>query len=189
MILTGSAIKHAVDKGWIEIEPFNAAQLGPNSYDLRLSPVIKKFWKGKLLDAALPCVVDNIYVLDSSGLILMPGNLYLMSTVERTFTDKFVPCIEGRSSVGRLGINVHATAGFGDLGFNGTWTLEVSVIQPVKIYPNMRLCQVFFHTVMHGIQEPDKEEKFKKEHYKGKYQNQTTPRVSNIHLEKGEWGI
>jgi dCTP deaminase len=106
-----------------------------------------------------------------------------MSTVERTFSDKYVPCIEGRSSIGRLGINVHATAGFGDLGFNGKWTLEVSTIYPIRIYAGMRICQVFFHSVLNPVSESEVPLKL----YSGKYQQQNEPVASKIYLEHQEW--
>ena len=55
--------------------------------------------------------------------------------------------LEGRSSVGRLGIFIHATAGFGDVGFDGYWTLELSCVQPVRIYPGVEICQIYYHTI------------------------------------------
>jgi len=81
------------------------------------------------------------------GLILEPNKLYLGRTVEKTFTDKYVPMIEGRSSIGRLGICIHATAGFGDVGFNGYWTLEIFCIHPIRIYPNVEICQIYYHDI------------------------------------------
>ncbi len=86
-------------------------------------------------------------VIPKEGLLLQPGRVYLARTVERTFTDKYVPMLEGRSSVGRLGISVHVTAGFGDIGFNGHWTLEITVEQPTVIYPDVEICQIYYHTI------------------------------------------
>jgi dCTP deaminase len=79
------------------------------------------------------------------GLVLNPSQLYLGRTVERTETHGFVPMIEGRSSIGRLGLFVHVTAGFGDVGFCGYWTLEMFAVQPVRIYPFVPICQIFYH--------------------------------------------
>jgi dCTP deaminase len=90
--------------------------------------------------------VEELYI-PKSGRLLYPGGLYLGRTVEHTETKRFVPMIEGRSSVGRLGIFVHVTAGFGDIGFSGTWTLEITVVKPVIIYPFVPICQLYFHTV------------------------------------------
>ncbi len=68
-------------------------------------------------------------------------------TVEYTKTKNLVPMLEGRSSVGRLGMFVHVTAGFGDVGFEGFWTLEIFCVQPVKIYPNVEICQIYYHNI------------------------------------------
>ena len=102
-----------------------------------------------------------------------------MSTAEHTYTSNFVPGIEGRSSVARLGISIHATAGFGDVGFNGTWTLEVSVIKPVRIYRNMRICQIFFEELSSEVDWEGR--------YAGKYNDQSLPRPSGIFEEAKEW--
>ena len=69
------------------------------------------------------------------------------ATPEYTETDNFIPMLEGRSSVGRLGLFVHITAGFGDIGFKGYWTLEIFCVQPVKIYPGVEICQIFYHSI------------------------------------------
>ena len=86
-------------------------------------------------------------IIPESGFLLEPGKLYLGRTLEYTKTKKFVPMLEGRSSIGRLGMFVHITAGFGDVGFEGFWTLEIFVVQPLKIYPNVEICQIYFHTI------------------------------------------
>ena len=97
----------------------------------------------KPLDMNKPCETETIEI-PASGLVLMPGVLYLGRTVEKTSTNKFIPMLDGRSSGGRLGINVHICAGFGDIGFNGTWTLEISVVEPVRIYPYVEIAQVCY---------------------------------------------
>jgi dCTP deaminase len=91
--------------------------------------------------------------IPADGLVLTPNQLYLGRTVERTETHNLVPMIEGRSSVGRLGLFVHVTAGFGDVGFSGYWTLEMFAVQPVKIYPGVPICQIFFHQIVGDITE------------------------------------
>ncbi|HSW73799.1 MAG TPA: dCTP deaminase, partial [Candidatus Limnocylindria bacterium] len=68
-------------------------------------------------------------------------------TVEYTTTDSYVPMLEGRSSVGRLGLFVHITAGFGDVGFKGFWTLEIMCAQAIRIYAGVEICQIFYHTI------------------------------------------
>jgi len=112
-------------------------------------------------------------VFNKSGLVLIPGRLYIGSTVEYTETHDCVPCIEGRSSVGRLGINIHATAGFGDVGFKGTWTLEISVVEPVRIYPGVQICQISYDTVVGEIMPYTSE----------KYLGQREPRPSRMWKE------
>ena len=178
MILTGSKIQQAIQDGEIQISPFTATQLNPNSYDLRLSPHVLEY-VDETLDAATEPRTER-YEIPPKGLQLEPGRLYIMSTIESTGTRHYVPGIEGRSSVGRLGISVHATAGFGDVGFDGTWTLEVSVVRPVRVYAGMRICQVYF---MHCATPTETDI------YAGKYLSQTLPRPTRIWTEKSEWLI
>jgi dCTP deaminase len=178
MILLGSEISKALADGKIVISPYNESQLNPNSYDLRLGHKYLKY-NDPILDAAKINSTET-YRIPKEGLILMPNELYLMETQEITETDHFVPGIEGRSSIGRLGIDIHATAGFGDIGFKGTWTLEISVKKPVRIYANMRICQVYFMT----CSKPEECDL-----YKGKYINQNMPRPSYIWKEREEWHI
>lgn len=88
------------------------------------------------------------YEMDDRGFVLLPGIGYLMHTEERIRTDKFVPIIDGKSSIGRLFCFVHVTAGYGDPGFDGQYTLEVAVLHPLVVYPGMRFCQMRFHTLV-----------------------------------------
>lgn len=145
----------------LDIRPFNEAQLNPNSYNLRLANELLVYddvaEEVETVDGfvsfvpnCLNMAKDNPYHLieiPEDGLILLPGVLYLGRTVEYTETHKFIPMLEGRSSVGRLGISIHSTAGFGDIGFCGYWTLEISCVQPVRIFPNVEICQIYYHTV------------------------------------------
>lgn len=176
MLLTKSGIVEALENGHIEIDPFNPSQLNPNSYDLRLAKHVIRYAPG-IIDAAEPMELIHEEITEE-GLVLEPGELYLMATQEVTKSPKYVPGIEGRSSIGRLGVNVHATAGFGDVGFHGTWTLEVSAIRPVRIYAGMRICQVFFEDCS-KLCPGDK--------YEGKYNGQREPRESQIYKEADEW--
>jgi len=93
--------------------------------------------------------------------------------LEYTETHDCVPCIEGRSSIGRLGIAIHSTAGFGDVGFCGTWTLEISVIEPVRVYPFIGFCQISYDTVEGEI----------RRYNSNKYQGQVTPKPSGLWKE------
>lgn len=144
MILSGIEIKRRLGKE-IFIEPFNPTQLGPNSYNLRLYEELM-LYNEPTLDMKKNHAVSTIKI-PQEGLLLKPGKLYLGRTVEYTQTDTLVPMIEGRSSIGRLGLFIHVTAGFGDVGFRGYWTLEIFCVQPVRIYSNVEICQVFYHTI------------------------------------------
>ena len=86
-------------------------------------------------------------MIPHDGFLLEPNRLYLGRTIEYTETKTLVPMLEGRSSVGRLGLFIHVTAGFGDVGFKGFWTLEIFCIQPVSIYAGVEVCQIYYHTI------------------------------------------
>lgn len=144
MILSGKEIKNKLGNEII-IEPFNAAQLNPNSYNLRLHDELLVY-EDKLLDMKKKHAVRSI-AIPQEGYVLDAGTLYLGRTLEYTKTDKYVPMLEGRSSIGRLGLFIHITAGFGDVGFNGFWTLEMYCVQPVRIYPGIEICQIFYHSI------------------------------------------
>ena len=145
MILSDQYIKQAINHKEIFISDFDLNNLGSNSYDLHLSQHMA-YYKTKHLDMKRHNELQHFDIPDE-GFMLEPGHLYLGSTVERTSTHKYVPIIEGKSSVARLGIQVHLTAGFGDVGFDGHWTLEIVVTHPVLVYPNVPICQIYFHTI------------------------------------------
>ena len=145
MILSGKEIKKQVKEGSIAIDPFTDDQINPNSYNLRLHPDLLVY-DNDILDMRENNSVSPLVIPDD-GLQLEPHKLYLGRTVERTSTDKYVPMLEGRSSVGRLGLFIHITAGFGDIGFDGFWTLEIFCVQPIRIYSGLEICQIFYHTI------------------------------------------
>lgn len=143
--LTGMEIYNQVQNGGIEIEPFNLDQINPNSYNVRLGKELKFYTKYPLrFDEYNP--TESIEIPEE-GYELQPGKLYLGTTIERIYTDKFKPAINGRSSGGRLGLDVHKCAGFGDVGFNGQWTLEIEVIHPTVIKPGLEIAQISFDTL------------------------------------------
>lgn len=168
MILTGSEIIRHVEEGRIHINPFQEQRIGPNSYDLTLGDTLVTY-QDRILDMRSPAVTKTIRIPDE-GFVLQPGEVYLGSTVEECGSDHFVCCLEGRSSVGRLGIQIHLTAGFGDLGFKSRWTLEIVVTKPVRIYAGVRICQAFFTRVCGAVGS----------RYKGKYATQTEPTPSGM---------
>ena len=155
MMLTAQAICDAIDAGEIDIKPFNRERLGPNSYDLSLHNELL-IYKDAILDMKKDNHVERIKIPDD-GYLLQPGTLYLARTQEWTASDYYVPMLEGRSSVGRLGLYADITAGFGNLGSSGCWTLELSCVQPLVIYAGVRICQVYFLTTQgERILQPEK---------------------------------
>ena len=145
MILTDKQILDAIEEGSIVISPYDRESLGSNSYDVHLASALA-IYRGAVLDAKLHNEVEH-FEIPSDGFILHPDMLYLGVTAEYTETHKHVPFLEGKSSVGRLGIDIHATAGKGDVGFCNNWTLEISVRHPVRIYAGMPIGQlIYFET-------------------------------------------
>ncbi len=145
MILSDKRILEEVEKGSILIEPFRRDCLGTNSYDVHLGRYLGTY-RDRELDARAHNKID-IFEIPSEGYVLHPGVLYLGVTEEYTETHKHIPFLEGKSSTGRLGIDIHATAGKGDVGFCNTWTLEISVAQPVRIYAGMPIGQLIYFEV------------------------------------------
>ena len=177
-ILLHLEIAEKYKKGKIVIEPFNATQIGPNSYDVRLGPTLKVYDFDALKDQNNRDYLDpfdknptKTIEIPPEGLILHPGTLYLGSTVEAVGSDHYLAMYEGRSSMARLGIQSHISAGFGDVGFKSNWTLEIVVTHPVKIRPGMRMGQIYFHRIRERANKPE----FR---YKGKYQHQKEPQES-----------
>lgn len=176
MILSGDDILAHRGHG-LDITPFNLSQVNPNSYNVRLAPELLKC-VSPVLDMKSPGDYGEL-TLPQNGLVLFPGRLYLGRTVERIKSRDFVPMIEGRSSVGRLGMAIHVTAGFGDLGFDGHFTLEISVLVPLIVYPDVQIAQVAFH----AISNPGRR-------YEGKYAHDGSfPVPSRLHTEwvDGRW--
>ncbi len=150
MVLSGHEIKRQFGENII-IEPFDESKLNPNSYNLSLHNELMVY-EEVVLDMRKANRVRRI-VIPPEGLDLHANQLYLGRTAELTETHNLVPMIEGRSSVGRLGLFVHVTAGFGDVGFCGYWTLEMFAVQPVRIYPGVPICQIFYHEIRGAFDE------------------------------------
>jgi dCTP deaminase len=150
MILSGHQIRQQLGSN-IVIEPFVEEQLNPNSYNLTLHNELMTY-EEVVLDMKRANRVRR-QIIPPEGLVLNPGQLYLGRTAERTETHKLVPMIEGRSSIGRLGLFVHVTAGFGDVGFCGYWTLEMFAVHSVRVYPGVAICQIFYHEITGDVTE------------------------------------
>lgn len=147
MILSDQEILKAIERKDIVIEPFDLACLGTNSYDVHLGGYLATY-RERVLDARQHNPID-LFEIPDEGFVLQAGILYLGVTLEYTETHHTVPFLEGKSSVGRLGIDIHATAGKGDVGFCNTWTLEISCTHPVRIYKGMPIGQLIYFQV-HG---------------------------------------
>lgn len=141
MILSGKEILKRLNKD-IFIDPFDEKRINPNSYNVRLSNELLVY-DTNVLDMKKDNPTKKIIIPDE-GFVLKPGKLYLGRTLERTRTENLVPMLEGRSSIGRLGIAIHVTAGFGDVGFDGFWTLEIFSLMPVRIYPYVDIGQIYY---------------------------------------------
>jgi dCTP deaminase len=145
MILSDKRIKEEIDKGTIKIEPFERESLGTNSYDVHLGKFLAVY-TSRELDARKHNAIEH-FDIPEEGYVLQPGVLYLGVTQEYTETHAHVPFLEGKSSTGRLGIDIHATAGKGDVGFCGNWTLEISCKLPVRVYEGMPVGQLIYFPV------------------------------------------
>jgi dCTP deaminase len=145
MILSDSRIKEEMDKGTIKIEPFKSTAMGSNSYDVHLGKYLAVYENAEL-DAKKHNTIKHFEIAED-GILLLPNTLYLGVTEEYTETHAHVPFLEGKSSTGRLGIDIHATAGKGDVGFCGNWTLEISVKMPVRVYAGMPIGQLIYFPV------------------------------------------
>lgn len=190
MILSDRDIKAAIESGRVKIEsdqPEMFWHIHASSMDLRLGNTFKLYEHSKfaVLDPKNPETfagnMRTIQVPEGEPFIVQPGEFVLGVTSEKiTVPDDLVVRVEGRSSLGRLGIVVHSTAGFVDPGFSGTITLEISNLNrlPVALYPGMRVCQLAFEQMTSPAETPY----YKKEG--SKYQNQVLPEESRLSIDK-----
>lgn len=149
MILTGPEIFRQLKKGDIRIDPFIEAHLNPASVDLTLGDRIFEYENPRDEEGVLDARAEQKGTVSrhevGEAVVLFPGKLYLAHTVERVWSSRLVPVLDGKSSIGRLGVSVHQTAGYGDPGFDGQYTLEVTVVYPTRLYIGMRIAQIRFH--------------------------------------------
>src|SRR3954464_2337647 len=150
MILSDKRILEEIEKGSIRIVPYNRECLGSNSYDVHLGKWLATY-RDHILDAKKHNEIEY-FEIPEDGFVLYPHVFYLGTTMEYTETHAHVPFLEGKSSTGRLGIDIHATAGKGDVGFCNTWTLEISCAQPVRIYAGMPIGQLIYFSVEGNIE-------------------------------------
>lgn len=188
MILSDRDLRARLRAGDLVVAPMGdeQLQLQPASIDLRLSRdfIVYRPAQVTCLDPRDPSTIEaateRIEVAEGDAFILHPGEFGLGSTVERVSIPRdLVARVDGRSSIGRLAVVVHATAGFIDPGFEGQITLELSNIGPipVKLYPGMRIAQIVLYQMTSPAEVPYGEGRG------SQYQNQTGPRTSRIKLD------
>lgn len=163
MILTAFEIETCVRNEQIVIDPFDPSQLNPNSYNYRLGSDIAEVSP----DVSLGDYESEPFLrpIPKEGYVLKPGRLYLSATLEKVGSSSYVTSLIGRSSIGRLGLFLQLTADLGNLGPAHRWTLELTCIQPIRIYAEMLIGQVSFWA-------PKGEYK----HYTGQYTQHSTPK-------------
>ena len=173
MIITGKEIIECQKRGEIFITRFSEKKVNTNSYNLTLNNKLL-IYNDRVLDLKKD-YTNNVteVIIPESGFTMDPGKLYLGSTNEKTITQKHFPIIQGRSSLARLGLGVHITSNVGEIGYNGYWTLELSCVQPLTIYPFIQVCQVFFLCVDGEVEQCDNEW----------YQNNKGAQTSRIYKE------
>ena len=175
-MLLGNEIEKEYRLHRVHITSYNPQNIGTNSYDVTLQSILKVYTDPQL-DVRKENPTTNI-IIPEEGYVLQPGNLYLGCTVEQIGSDYYVPMYEGRSSLARLGLQSHISAGFGDIGFKSSWTLEITTIgKPLRIYPYMRIGQVYFMKV-------DEEARDADQLYQGKYVMQLLPQQSKSYLDE-----
>jgi len=170
MILTGPKIEKEVKRGNIVIDPFKSSQINPNSYDFRIGNTLLVYTE-KILDTKKQNLT-RIIKIPETGYVLQPNKIYLGHTIEKIGSNVYVPVVRGKSSTGRVGLFVHITADLIDIGYIGQFTLMMHAVQPVKIYPDMRIGQVTFWKV-----------KGKIILYNGKYQGGVGPQASAVYKD------
>lgn len=165
-ILSGPEILRQVQIGSIVIDPFDPDRVGPNSVDLCLGDTLLVIEDSEL-DLAAPIRRTRRVQIPPGGIYLQPGCGVLAHTVERIAAHGFVPWVDGRSTLGRYFVLAHHTAGRGDDGFDGTFTMELlATCKPVKVYAGMPMFQATFFT-LDGARRP----------YAGRYRGQVGPQL------------
>lgn len=203
MILLGNEIKEHIEDGKISFDG-SIKNIGPNSIDVGLQETIKTYvecqvvtfrdeageihhvleqkekldWKWHLNPKKKNKTHE--YKIPKEGLIIKPGVLYIGATIEVAGSSELIPMYEGRSSMARLGIQSHLAAGFGDIGFESNWTLEIVVVHPVVVYAKQRIGQVFFYTVNKDALQEMKDNNLL---YDSKYSKQEKAQESKSYLD------
>ena len=191
MVLSDRTIKEELEKGRIVIEPLDCACLQPSSVDLHLANQFRVFRNSLLpyIDVRHPMseLTELIEIDADRPFILHPGEFALGSTMERVaLPDDIVARLEGKSSLGRLGLLIHSTAGFVDPGWDGHLTLELSNVAnlPIALYAGMRIGQISFLRMTTPVERP-----FGSPGLGSRYQGQVEPTASRYQLDCGEHNL
>jgi dCTP deaminase len=190
MIFSDRSIREAIADGRISLDPFDPAMVQPSSIDLRCDPHFRVFENHRyaLIDPKAPQgdLTTGVMATEDDPFILHPGEFVLGSTLEVVgLSDDIVARLEGKSSLGRLGLLIHSTAGFIDPGFRGQVTLELSNVAnlPIAIYPHMKIGQISFYQMTTAAERP-----YGSPELGSKYQGQTGPTPSAMHQDFGGEG-
>lgn len=170
MILTGAEIEQQVSQKNIVINPFDSANVGPNSYDFTLGSRMRTYVSDVLDSRKENQTVEQ--TIPPEGIVLTPHKIALVNTVESIGSNHYVPIIRGRSSTGRMGLFIHITADIIDLGSINQLTLQLHAVVPIRIFPGMLIGQVTFWVPTGEITL-----------YHGKYGSLQSPVGSLIHLD------
>jgi len=180
VVLSDRTIRRLLDEGRIGIEPYDPALMQPSSLDVRVDRYFRVFRNSRYpfidVKAAQEELTELVEVVGDEAFILHPGEFVLGSTLERvTLPDDLVARLEGKSSLGRLGLLIHSTAGFIDPGWDGHVTLELSNVAnlPITIYPEMKIGQLSFVQLSEAAERP-----YGSEGIGSKYQGQRGPTPS-----------
>ncbi|HET7869921.1 MAG TPA: dCTP deaminase [Actinomycetota bacterium] len=190
MILSDVDIRKEIESGRIEIDPFDPASIQPSSIDLHVDDRFRVFANSRYpyidVKKEMPGLTEVVEVADPDPFILHPGEFVLGSTLERVaIPDDMVARLEGKSSLGRLGLLIHSTAGYVDPGWDGYLTLELSNVAnlPITIYPGMKIGQISFFRLTTPAERP-----YGSTEARSKYQGQRGPTASRFFEEFGELG-
>jgi dCTP deaminase len=184
MVLSDRTIREEIEAGRLAFEPYDAAMVQPSSVDVRVDRKFRVFHNGRypFIDVRQPMddLTELVEIGDEEPFILHPGEFVLGQTLERVrLPDDLVARLEGKSSLGRLGLLIHSTAGFVDAGFEGNLTLELSNVAnlPITIYHRMPIGQISFMRMDGPVESP-----YGSREAGSKYQGQAEPTPSRFHL-------
>tara|TARA_B100000029_G_scaffold351399_1_gene343882 strand:+ start:968 stop:1549 length:582 start_codon:yes stop_codon:yes gene_type:complete len=185
MVLSDRSIREAISNGSIVIEPYSDKDVQPASVDFHLANKILVFRNSTLpyidLRKEVPNLTEEVIIQDDDPFMLHPGEFVLGSTLEKlTLANDLVARIEGKSSLGRLGLMIHSTAGFIDPGWSGNLTLELANVSrlPITLYFGMRIGQISFQHMTTEVDRP-----YGSKELSSRYQGQQSPTASRAHLD------